>query len=399
MRLERIIFHIDVNNAFLSWTAVDMLRHGSSVDIRTIPSVIGGDEEARKGIVVAKSPVAKKRGVKTADPLYLARKKCPGLKVFPANRALYKRESDLLYRYFCTLTPVVERFSIDECFLDFSGTSLLYQDYMQLAEAIRSYVNQHFGITINIGIARNKLCAKMASDFEKPNKIHTLFPEEIEKKMWPLPVDDLFMVGKKSASVLHQLGIHTIGQLAKCDRYFLSKYFKSFASTMIDYANGRDSSLVQEHIPKEKSISTTETLAEDVSDLSQLKEVLLYQADRLGRSLRKQKKYAGNIAIILKNNQFISYSHQRMLPSPTNVTGDIYKISCELLEGTWRKDPIRLIGIRLGSLQDEAVKQVSLFEQEQDIHAEELQEVIDQINEKYGNLKVMPASMKKISKE
>ena len=175
LKMKRIIFHIDVNNAFLSWTAVELLRQGYPVDIRTIPSVIGGDEEQRRGIVLAKSPVAKSKGVVTAEPLFQARRKAPGLKVFPADHSLYKRESDKLYEYFCTLTPVVERYSVDECFLDFTGTSYLYDDYFVLAKNMREYINDNFGITVNIGIAENRLCAKMASDFEKPNKIHTLF--------------------------------------------------------------------------------------------------------------------------------------------------------------------------------------------------------------------------------
>jgi len=391
--MERIIFHIDVNNAFLSWTAVDMLRQGSSVDIREIPAVIGGDEEKRHGIVVAKSPVAKKQGVVTAEPLYMARRKCPGLKVFPGNRELYKRESDKLYEYFCTLTPVIERYSIDECFLDFTGTSYLYQDYLQLAEQIRKYINEHFGITINIGIGRNKLCAKMASDFEKPNKIHTLFPEEIEKKMWPLPVDDLFMVGKKSAEVLHKLGIHTIGDLAKGDPFILSKYFKNQTSRMIESANGVDESEVSPYVAKEKSISVSDTLAEDVSDLERLQEVLLYQADRVGRGARKEKLYALCVAIILKTNQFVTYSHQTKLVNPTNATEEIYKISCSLLEKTWRGDPIRLIGIRLSNFTTDSRKQVSLFEKESEVNIDKLQSTLDTINDKYGNMKIMPASM------
>lgn len=137
MMTMNIIFHIDVNNAFLSWTAVDMLRNGSEMDIRNIPSVIGGDEESRRGIVVAKSPVAKKFGVVTAEPLYMARRKCPGLKVFPANHDLYEKESDKLYEYLKNFTPDIERYSIDECFLDLSGTSYLYNDYMQLARNIQ----------------------------------------------------------------------------------------------------------------------------------------------------------------------------------------------------------------------------------------------------------------------
>ncbi len=391
----RVIFHIDVNNAFLSWTAVDLLRQGNPVDIRTIPSVIGGDEEKRRGIVVAKSPVAKRFGVVTAEPLYMARRKCPKLKVFSADHSLYQRESNRLYEYFCTLTPTVERYSIDECFLDFTGTSYLYQDYLQLARDIRKFINQNFGITVNIGIAENKLCAKMASDFEKPNKIHTLFPSEIPSKMWTLPVDDLFMVGKKSAEVLHKIGIHTIGALAKSDEGLLRKYFKSASLSMIEHANGIDDDEVRPHVAKDKSISTTETLPEDVTSVAKLKEVLLFQADKLGRNLRKQKKYTGNIAIILKNHHFSSYSHQKKLEHPTNVTEEIYQISCELLENTWRGDAIRLIGIRLGDLKNSTVNQISLFDTEKDEYKENLQEVIDEINERYGNLKIMPASMKR----
>lgn len=393
--MERIIFHIDVNNAFLSWTAVDMLRNGSNIDIREIPAVIAGDEESRHGIVIAKSPVAKKRGVVTAEPLYMARRKCPGLKVFPSNRELYKRESDKLYQYFCTLTPTVERFSIDECFLDFTGTSYLYDDYMKLAENIRTYVNQHFGITINIGIAHNKLCAKMASDFEKPNRIHTLFPSEIETKMWPLPVRDLFMVGKKSSEILYKLGIYTIGQLAHSDSFLLAKYFKSQAIKMIEAANGIDDDLVAKTTVKERSISVSDTLAEDAVGLDTLKEVLLYQADRVGRNARKEGVYAQCIAIILKNHEFVTYSHQKKIINPTNATEEIYKVACEILENTWRRDPIRLIGIRLSSFTSCNQRQVSLFEKESEIHIDKLQTVVDDINDKYGKLKIMPASMKK----
>ena len=393
--MKRIIFHIDVNNAFLSWTAVELLRQGYPVDIRTIPSVIGGDEEQRRGIVLAKSPVAKNKGVVTAEPLFQARRKCPGLKVFPANHSLYKQESDKLYEYFCTLTPVVERYSVDECFLDFTGTSYLYDDYLTLAKTMQKYINDNFGITVNIGIAENRLCAKMASDFEKPNKIHTLFRHEVVKKMWPLKVDDLFMIGRKSAVILHQLGIHTIGDLAHADSVLLSKYFKNQASRMIESAHGIDYSLVCFKESKEKSISVSETLPEDITDISKLKEVLLFQSDKVARSARREGLYAKVVAIILKNNQFVSYSHQKKLVNPTNATEEVYKISCKLLKNTWKGEPIRLIGIRLSDFTSDNQKQVSLFESESERNVDKLQSVIDDINDKYGNMKVMPASMKK----
>lgn len=394
LKLRRIIFHVDVNNAFLSWTAVELLKQGYGVDIRNIPSVIGGDEAQRRGIVLAKSPVAKSMGVVTAEALFQARRKCPGLKVFPANYSLYKQESDKLFEYFCTLTPIVERYSIDECFLDFTGTSYLYDDYLLLARKMQKYINDNFGITVNIGIAENRLCAKMASDFLKPNKIHTLFPSEIKSKMWPLKVDDLFMVGRKSAVILHQLGIHTIGDLARTDVVLLSKYFKNQAIKMIESANGIDESLVCFRESKEKSISVSETLPEDVVDTSKLKEVLLFQADKVARSARRENLYAGVVSIILKNNQFVNYSHQKKLVNPTNATEEVYKISCELLKNIWKGEPIRLIGIRLSDFTTNNQKQVSLFESESERNVDKLQSVIDGINDKYGNMKVMPASMK-----
>ena len=390
-----IIFHIDVNNAFLSWTAVDMLRNGYEVDIRNIPSVIGGDEEQRRGIVVAKSPVAKKFGVVTAEPLYMARRKCPGLKVFPGNHDLYIKESNKLYEYLKNFTPDIERYSIDECFLDLSGTKYLYNDYLKLARDIQKYINDNLGITVNIGIACNRLCAKMASDFEKPNKIHTLFPNEIESKMWPLPVGELFMVGKKSAEILNKIGIYTIGDLAHADISLLTKYFKNNASNMINSARGIDNTKVSNYVPKDQSISVSETLPKDVDNLVDLQNILLYQADRVGIQLRKEKKYTGTIAVIFKNKDFISYSHQKKLDVPINSTEEIYKVAVNVLKKGWRGDKIRLIGIRLGSLSEKRVKQFSLFDMDTEDDVDKIQDVLDKINDKYGSCKITVASMKK----
>lgn len=393
--MAKIIFHIDVNNAFLSWTAVDLLRSGYKEDIREIASIIGGDEEKRHGIVLAKSPVAKKYGVVTAEAIYKARRKCPRLKIFPANYELYKKESDKLYNYFTTLTPDVYRFSIDECFLDFTGTSYLYDDYFKLACDIRKYINDNFGITVNIGIANNMLCAKMASDFLKPNKIHTLFKDEIEEKMWPLQVDELFMIGKRSAIILHQLGIDTIGDLANANEEILSKYFKKQALRMINSAKGIDDGIISFDKARDKSISVSETLEVDVVSITKLQEVLLYQAERVARSARREGVYARVVAIILKNSEFVTYQHQKKLVNPTNATEDVYKIACVLLKSIWKRDPIRLIGIRLSDFTKDNQKQVSLFEKESEVNVDKLQRVMDSINDKYGDLKIMPASMKK----
>ena len=218
---ERIIFHVDVNNAFLSWTAVKLLKEGYDTDIRTISSVIGGDEAKRSGIVLAKSPVAKKFGIVTAETLYSARKKCSFVKVFPPDYAWYYEQSRLFHDYLKQYTPNVEKYSVDEAFLDLSGMHYIYDDYEKLAYKIKNDIKEMFGFTVNVGIANNMLCAKMASDFEKPDKVHTLYDEEVKNKMWPLPIRDLFMVGRSTSSALEKLGIHTIGDLANTDISFL----------------------------------------------------------------------------------------------------------------------------------------------------------------------------------
>lgn len=393
---ERLIFHIDVNNAFLSWTAVDLLKNGYSIDIRTIPSVIGGDEDARRGIVTAKSPVAKKMGVVSAEPLYMARRKCPNLKVFKGDYELYHRESNKLYKYFCTLTDRVERFSIDECFLDMSGTNFLYPDPIKLAYQIKDEIYNKFGYTVNIGIANNKLCAKMASDFEKPNKVHTLFNYEIEKKMWPLPVEDLFMVGKSSSKVLREMGITTIGALAHTDLDLLKRRFKSQGEMMKNYANGIDFSPVNpnNHNGKSKSMSVTETMPKDVESTVELKKILMKQAERISRQARKEKVYAQTVALIFKTSDFISYSHQIKLVNPTNVTADIYNYCLDILSKGWRGEPLRLIGIRLADFTNDNRKQISIFDQEKDLHADRMQEILDDISNKYGDGVIIPASLK-----
>ncbi len=398
--MERLIFHVDVNNAFLSWTAVDLLQKGYPIDIRTIPSVIGGDESKRHGIVLAKSPVAKKYGIVTAETLYMARKKCPSVKVFPPNMELYHQRSRELYTYLSQFTPKIERFSVDECFLDLTGTNLLYHDYYQLAEKMRREIKEGFGYTVNIGIGPNKLCAKMASDFEKPDKIHTLFTQEIETKMWPLPVKDLFMVGKSSVALLEKMQIYTIGDLAKADAGMLKRMFKSQGEYMKRAANGIDDSEVG--LGKEaqnKCISISRTLPIDLQKKAELKRVLFEEAEEVGRDLRHQKVYATTIAITYKNKDFQSYSHQTTLATPVCTSKEIYEIACNLLDRSWKEDAIRNLGIRLGDFTVIKQHQVSLFEDEQEEKQDRVQEVIDQIKDKYGNESIMPASMKEKVKD
>ena len=207
--MERLIFHVDVNSAFLSWSAVDRMKKGEP-DLRLIPSAVGGDKDKRTGIIVAKSVPAKAYGVTTGEPVSMALRKCPNLVIIHSDRELYSRCSKAFMDICRKYAPVVQKFSIDECFLDMTGTSYLYPDPIALAHQIKDEIYDTLGFTVNVGVGSNRLLAKMASDFEKPNKVHTLFTSEIKEKMWPLPVGELLFVGKMSTARLQEVEINTI---------------------------------------------------------------------------------------------------------------------------------------------------------------------------------------------
>ena len=391
--MERIIFHIDVNNAFLSWTAVKLLKNGYPIDIRNIPSVIGGDEAKRKGIVLAKSPVAKKFGIVTAETLYQARKKCPNLKVYPSDYNYYREMSNKMFEYISSFSPDIEKFSIDECFIDMTHTKYLYDDLIALAYKIKDEIYEKFGFTVNIGIGNNKLCAKMASDFEKPNKVHTLFMNEIEEKMWPLPIEDLLFVGKKTSAKLRKMGFNTIGDVARADPNLLTKEFKSTGLYLINSAHGLDDSEVDTSISLNKSISVSWTLDHDSDDIDFLKSVLLKQVDEVGRSLRKQKMYASVVAITFKTYNFVSYSKQVSLVNPINSNEDIYDSVIKLLYQAWDFEKIRNIGVRLSNFTDKKIAQNDLFNEKNNNNDEKIQDAIDKIKDKFGSDIINPASL------
>ena len=386
--------HIDVNNAFLSWTAVLYLKQGMKVDIRNTYAVIGGDEKARHGIVLAKSMPAKKRGVVTAETLFSAKKKCPNLKVYPPNYNFYKKMSDSMLNLIRKYSPDIEQMSIDECFLDYTPVKHLYGDEVEFAYKLKKEIYDTLGFTVNVGIGNNKLCAKMASDFSKPYHVHTLFDYEVEKKMWPLKVDDLFGIGKKTAIKLHNLNINTIYDLAHTDRNYLYKYFKNQASDMIDAANGKGSDMVvsEESVPK--GIGNETTLNHNISNREELEPYLLALSENVAIRLRKQKKYASVVVVTLKDKFFKRMSHQKKLVNATNLTEEIYKTACEILGEMNVEDGIRLIGVRLDKLSDTSLHQVSLFE---DLKVREdgnsLEKTVDELKEKYGFKIIKKASL------
>ncbi len=388
--MQRIIFHVDVNNAFLSWTAVYLLNNGYERDIREIPCVIGGNEKERHGIVLAKSPIAKKYGVVTAETLYSARKKCPNLEVFSPQYDFYVEMSNKFYNYLKQYTPIIERASIDECFMDLTNTKYLYDDILKLAYKIKNDIKEQFGFTVNVGVANNKLCAKMASDFLKPDKVHTLFMEEVKNKMWPLPINDLLFVGKSSSKILIDIGIKTIGDLAKVDANKLKKHFKNRVDDLIKSANGIDDSIVNPNSYANKCISISRTLKEDTSDEKILKKILLDMANSVGLRARKKGLFANTIAITFKTSSFKNYSHQEKLVNSTNNTMEIYHKILNLYDEIDKEEKIRNIGIRLGDLIDHKKEQVSLFTDKKDDN-DQLQKLMDDINSKYNSSVVMPA--------
>ena len=392
--MKKIIMHIDVNNAFLSWTAVLYLKQGSNVDIRNTYAVIGGDEKARHGIVLAKSMPAKKRGVVTAETLFSAKKKCPNLKVYPPNYNFYKKMSDSMLNLIGKYSPDIEQMSIDECFLDYTPVKHLYGDEVEFAFRLKKEIFDTLGFTVNIGIGNNKLCAKMASDFSKPYKVHTLFEDEVSKKMWPLKVDDLFGIGKKTAIKLHNLNINTIYDLAHADSKFLYMHFKNQAIDMIEAANGKGSDVVisEEAVPK--GIGNETTLSRNISSREELEPYLLALSENVAIRLRKQKKYASVIVVTLKDKFFKRVSHQKKLVNATNLTEEIYKVACAILSEMSVEDGVRLIGVRLDKLSDTSSHQVSLFE---DLKVREdnneLEKTVDELKEKYGFKVIKKASL------
>ena len=383
--MERQILHVDVNNAFLSWTALDMLKHGSEIDIREIPAVIGGDESKRSGIVLAKSMKAKECGVKTAETIYQARIKCPGLKVFPSNFKIYRYYSNQLYQLLLEYTDKIERFSIDECFLDMTHY-LMNDTLLNKGKEINRRVKEELGFTVNVGVAHNKLLAKMASDFTKPNRVHTLFEDEIASKMWTLPISELFMLGKRTVPKLYNMQIKTIGDLAKTNKKILQNKFGKHGTMMWEYANGIDNSEVKYQKEKPKGIGNSVTLPEDISDIDKLEEILLALTEQVTYRLRKQKMLAKVVNVQLRTKDFVDTSHQRKLPNATASTKEIFAYAKELLEQMYRKGtPIRLIGVRVDDLTDTEERQISLFSDvKKNEKQEKLDKAIDQLKEKYG---------------
>ena len=361
--MENIIFHIDVNSAFLSWTALSLLEQGNTTDLREIPAIIGGDIKKRHGVVLAKSTPAKKYGIQTGEPIVNAFKKCPTLTLAPPDHKMYRERSHRLMEYLSSICPEIEQVSIDECYMNFSPVAHLYPSYMDAATQIKNSIYEKFHFTVNIGISDRKVLAKMASDFKKPNLIHTLFSYEIEEKMWHLPVNELFMCGHSSVEALRKLEILTIGDLAKANPRILVSHLKSHGLTLWEFANGIDDSRVEPLPPQAKGIGNSTTVSKDIENTEDACKVLMQLSESVGIRLRKENQLAGMVSCEIKYHTFQSVSHQTTLDIPTDSTTLIYETACHLFKELWNGTPIRLLGIRTSKLchRSEPV-QLSLFD-------------------------------------
>ena len=360
---KRVIFHVDVNSAYLSWEAAYRLHHlGGHTDLREQVSAVGGDAALRHGIILAKSIPAKRYGIRTGETIVEARRKCPDLILVPPNYGLYEKCSaafmDILRQY----SPDVEQYSVDEAF-----------------------VRDTLGFTVNIGISENKLLAKMASDFRKPDQVHTLWKEEIPEKMWGLPVSDLFFTGRATADKLFRLGIRTVGELAHADPALLKLHLKKHGEVIWAFENGMDVSVVQSEPPANKGYGNSTTIAFDVTDAPTAKLVLLALAETVGTRLREAKVRAEVIAVGIKSSDFSYKSHQMTLKNATDITSEIHKYACRLFDELWDGAPIRHLGLHTSRIRDGVdMRQMDLFDETDYEKLKKRDAAVDRIRRRYG---------------
>ncbi len=404
--MDKIIFHIDVNSAFLSWSALEKLHSGSPVDLRTIPAIIGGDMAKRHGVVLAKSIPAKSYGIVTGEPIVNAMRKCPGLTLESPDHRLYHRRSRELMHLLSDICPDIEQVSVDECYMDYTPIRRQYPSPEAAAHLIKNRVRDELGFTVNVGISDRKILAKMASDFRKPDLVHTLYSCEIQEKMWPLPVSSLFMCGHSSVEALRKLEILTIGDLARTDRSIVEAHLKSHGALLWEYANGIDASEVFTVHADAKGIGNSTTLSQDAVDTETAHRVLLALAESVSGRLRASRQSAGMISTEIKYNTFKKVSHQTTLLTPTNQTDTIYQTACALFDEIWDGTPVRLLGIRSSKLIScEEPVQLSLFDlpdmapsassrREPSAHKkEQLDAALDAIRARYGADAVVRGSL------
>ena len=401
MSARPIIFHIDVNSAFLSWSAAYRCHVlGEEPDLRTVPSIVGGDQEARHGIVLAKSTPAKKYGIQTGEPIVAARKKCPNLIIIPPDFHLYVENSKALISLLKSYSDHVVQYSIDEAWADFTGYEMLYGDPVEFAWKLKDQIREELGFTVNIGVSSNRLLAKMAGDFKKPDLVHTLFPEEIEEKMWPLPVERLFLVGKAAADRLHSLGIYTIGDLAEMDHDYVNQLLGKNGLMLWSYANGLDDSPVMEKdfVSPMKSVGHGITCTADLKTEEEVWKVILELCQDIGHRLRIHGLKAQGIQIAIRSQELFTRQYQGQLSLPTIVPLEIAKLARELFQRNYDwKEPVRSVTVRaINLVSAKEPEQICLFSDPIRLEKEEkLFLAIEEIRRRFGKRAIYPAALMK----
>ncbi len=391
--MNNVIFHIDVNSAFLSWEAVYRIHHlGGNLDLRDIPSAVGGDITKRHGIILAKSMPAKKYQIKTGESVTEALRKCPDLVLVPPNYNLYQKSSSAFIHILKQYSPIVEQYSIDEAYMDMTGTEVLYGDSYRAANDIKERIHKELGFTVNIGVSNNKVLAKMASDFKKPDNVHTLWLSEIKEKMWPLSVTELFFVGRATFRKLRNLGIKTIGELAQTDLSIIKSHFGKHGEVIWSFANGIDVSAVEPAPPPNKGYGNSTTTAFDLVDASTAKLVLLSLAETVSARLRDDNVKIHVISVGIKDYNFVYYGHQKTLDAPTNITTEIYEAACQIFDEMWDKIPIRHLGIHTSHVTTEDSRQLNMFDKIDYEKMERLDKAVDEIRMRFGMDSIKRAS-------
>jgi DNA polymerase-4 len=391
--MQKIIFLVDMNAFFIS---CEMTRNPSLVGK---PSAVAGDPKKRTGIILAANYEARSCGVKTAMVLHDALKLCPSIMLVPPDHRFYAQKSEQVMDLLSNYTPLVEQNSIDEAWLDMTGTERLFGKPSDAAMRIMNEIKDRLGLWCSIGIAENKFLAKMASEMKKPLGITELWEQDILLKFWPLPVKSMRGIGGKTAEKLSRMGIQTIGDLAKFDRNHLIKTFGKWGDEIFLHANGRDSTPVEPHISGEmKSIGRSTTLPEDITDIEKAKVILLELADHIGMTARENGKKGRTVHITLKYSDFQIVTKQTTIPA-TSITKEIYQAGCSLLIQNWnRLHPVRLIGISLAGFdEDTLTDQMSLFDyMEENVKSDKQKKIdlaMDKIRSRYGTDKISPATL------
>lgn len=386
--MERVILHCDQNCFFAS---VELLSHP---DLRDVPMAVCGDPASRHGIILAKNEPAKRFGIQTAETVWQARKKCPGLVLLPPHHKLYREYSARVNELYGQYTDLVEPFGIDESWLDITGSMHLFGgDPVAIADELRRRVREELGLSISVGVSFNKIFAKLGSDYKKPDATTLISPENWREIVWPLPVGAMLFVGRSAQRTLAQYGVETIGQLAACRPEMLEQLLGKLGRQLHEYANGLDRSPVRPQAEREpvKSVGNGTTFPHDLTRWEEVRAGLAALSDSVAMRLRRQGLYCSGVQVTIKDSSFRSISRQKRLESPTRLMKDIQRAAMELTRSAWRAPtPIRMLTVTALHITEsaESFEQLDLLgagRAVSDARQEKLESAVSAIRDKFGD--------------